>query len=1044
MPTAERLGLRHGPRAGAGARHASRPCRGRGGAAADARLLDAHRRLVPALYAAGRRRSARRLLLDIGGCAHLFGGEETLLDDLLARWRASASQRAPPSPAPSAPPGRRRASAPRRSSRPARSANDARATAARGPAAADETVAALARVGLKRIGDIIDLPRAPLAARFGGELLRQLDRALGRERRAAHPAPAGRRPMSPSSASPSRSRARRTCWRSSNGWRRACKPCSSARGEGARRLELSLFRTDGAVRAPRRRHVAAAARSARDPRAVRRAARRARRRARSRLRLRSRAACGARGGAAAPEQIGLGGDEDGAELDRLIDRLARGSAAGGSHGWSPQDSHIPELAAAALPAQATRADDVGWDAFRRFRADSRHRPAAAAPARQPEPIEAMADVPDGPPLRFRWRRALHEVVAAEGPERIERRLVERGGGPARDYFRVEDTSRTALLAVPRRALSRPAQADWCRAGSCNGSCTGAVYAVIAPTTRIRRRLEFLVPARRVASGGTDGAGRRLGLAGLGLRDRNSVAGVVRAHLIKREQKLALPIIPARGSSSPTARPTSSPIRATAPAWGRLCRLLTRGNLRAEKGDCILLLDDLLEHIDGLELIVMETSTRDVQAPAPEKWKSTAIRTVGCSRTEATPCAAPARRSSSPSRARRSLRCFAARAAAPAACGWPRRCSIAATTARGSPSAPRARAAGVPLIAVNDVLYHHPGRRDLQDVLTCIREHLTIDKAGRRLAVNAERYLKPPDEMARLFRDAPEAIAEDACARRCADLLARRTALRISRRDARGLRDAAGGARPSRLGGRRARAIPRHRPTRSATTLAHELALIGEAQLRALFPHRPRHRPLCAHARTSSARAAARRRTRRSATASASPRSTRAKRRPAVRALHLDGARRAARHRRRFRARAARRGDPVHLRALRPRARRHRRDRHLLSRPLAPSARSARPSGCSEDTIGALASSIWGMGGGAVRTAELARAGLDLDSPRMQEDARAGRSEIQSASRAISPSMSAASSSPAAGSTRSCRSATPRWRTAPLSNGTRTISTRSAS
>ena len=71
----------------------------------------------------------------------------------------------------------------------------------------------------------------------------------------------------------------------------------------------------------------------------------------------------------------------------------------------------------------------------------------------------------------------------------------------------------------------------------------------------------------------------------------------------------------------------------------------------------------------------------------------------------------------------------------------------------------ARQANVPLIAVNDVLYHHPDRRELQDVLTCIREHLTIDQAGRRLAVNAERYLKPPSEMTRLFCDAPEAIAE---------------------------------------------------------------------------------------------------------------------------------------------------------------------------------------------------------------------------------------------------------------------------------------------
>jgi protein ImuB len=59
---------------------------------------------------------------------------------------------------------------------------------------------------------------------------------------------------------------------------------------------------------------------------------------------------------------------------------------------------------------------------------------------RPEPIEALAEVPDGPPLRFRWRRALHEVIAAEGPERIEGAWWSEHGGPARDYFRVEDKS----------------------------------------------------------------------------------------------------------------------------------------------------------------------------------------------------------------------------------------------------------------------------------------------------------------------------------------------------------------------------------------------------------------------------------------------------------------------------------------------------------------------------------------------------------------------------------------------------------------------------
>ena len=68
-------------------------------------------------------------------------------------------------------------------------------------------------------------------------------------------------------------------------------------------------------------------------------------------------------------------------------------------------------------------------------------------------------------------------------------------------------------------------------------------------------------------------------------------------------------------------------------------------------------------------------------------------------------------------------------------------------------------AGVPLLATNDVLYHHPSRRRLQDVLTCIREKTTIDAVGKRLEANAERFLKPAEEMARLFRDVPEAIAE---------------------------------------------------------------------------------------------------------------------------------------------------------------------------------------------------------------------------------------------------------------------------------------------
>src|SRR5262249_48020942 len=94
----------------------------------------------------------------------------------------------------------------------------------------------------------------------------------------------------------------------------------------------------------------------------------------------------------------------------------------------------------------------------------------------------------------------------------------------------------------------------------------------------------------------------------GLTDRNSVAGVVRAHLIKREKSLALRYHPGVRLVFADGTPDILAYPRDRPAWGRLCRLLTRGNLRAEKGECILYLDGLLEFIDGLELIVMERST----------------------------------------------------------------------------------------------------------------------------------------------------------------------------------------------------------------------------------------------------------------------------------------------------------------------------------------------------------------------------------------------------------------------------------------------------
>jgi protein ImuB len=124
------------------------------------------------------------------------------------------------------------------------------------------------------------------------------------------------------------------------------------------------------------------------------------------------------------------------------------------------DSHIPELAAGSVPAQADTALENGWAAFRRFRDDVALSPRPLRLLSKPEPIEAIATVPDGPPVRFRWRRALHEVVAADGPERIEGAWWSEEGGPARDYFRVEDKAGLRFWLFRAGLYRSTAQPQW--------------------------------------------------------------------------------------------------------------------------------------------------------------------------------------------------------------------------------------------------------------------------------------------------------------------------------------------------------------------------------------------------------------------------------------------------------------------------------------------------------------------------------------------------------------------------------------------------------
>ncbi len=208
----------------------------------------------------------------------------------------------------------------------------------------------------------------------------------------------------------------------------------------------------------------------------------------------------------------------------------------------------------------------------------------------------------------------------------------------------------------------------------------------------------------------------LGMTGIGIADRNTVAGVVRAHqALKDLQPLGVTmrlIVGARlvfadGTPDIVAYPM------TRFGWGRLTRLLTLGNRRAIKGTCALNLSDLIDHGQDMALIAMDGDAAllaQLRALTPHLWLAATMGRSG-----------------------RDARMLVRRQALAAQCG-------------------------VPLIATNDALYAEADDRPMQDVLTCIREGLTIQTAGRRLAPNAERHLKAPTEMVRLFATCPQAIA----------------------------------------------------------------------------------------------------------------------------------------------------------------------------------------------------------------------------------------------------------------------------------------------
>lgn len=210
----------------------------------------------------------------------------------------------------------------------------------------------------------------------------------------------------------------------------------------------------------------------------------------------------------------------------------------------------------------------------------------------------------------------------------------------------------------------------------------------------------------------------LGYSHLAITDRNTVAGVVRAYLAVKNKNIKF--IPACrldliDGASLLAYPTDIK------AWSLLCGLLTLGNLRTEKGKCELYKKDVYAHAKGIKFVVVPPAELNAQFDYPENFKENVTEYKARLGKELYLAASHHYMGDDAKRFHRLLQF------------------------------------DVPLVATGNIYYHTPERRQLQDIATCVREKCTIYNAGFKLHGNAERFLKPLDEVQRLYRQYPEAL-----------------------------------------------------------------------------------------------------------------------------------------------------------------------------------------------------------------------------------------------------------------------------------------------
>jgi len=387
--------------------------------------------------------------LDITGCVPLFPSEQALAEDLLVRLRRQGfSCRAAIADTPGAawalarhgvlpeqgalivPPGTTRTAL-----------ADLPVVALR---LAPEITHDLRRLGLRRIGALYDLPRAPLAPRFGEAVARRLDQALGlieepiSPRRPVEPRLVRRAFAEPIQAAEDLHRGTKLLLE------RLCERLDRD-GLGARRLELCCYRVDYRVE----RVAIGTSRPSRDPAHLMRLFARQIETIAPDLGIEIMQMKALEVESLAPDQLAFDGADACDPAAPLIDRLANRLGSVNVLRLVPFASHVPERAMRAVPALVAPRALGTWPAGR---------PRPIRLLAYPDPVEVMAPVPDDPPLSFRWRRIVHRVRHAEGPERIaaewwlDREAA--GADETRDYYRVEDEAGRRFWLY-RRGLYRP-------------------------------------------------------------------------------------------------------------------------------------------------------------------------------------------------------------------------------------------------------------------------------------------------------------------------------------------------------------------------------------------------------------------------------------------------------------------------------------------------------------------------------------------------------------------------------------------------------------